>query len=46
MTDNPELSIGSHAPDFTLPANTGADYSLHDFRSTSNVYLFFIREYN
>jgi peroxiredoxin len=45
MRDNPELSIGSHAPDFTLPANTGTDCSLHDFLPKSSVYLFFIREY-
>jgi peroxiredoxin len=46
MTNNPELSIGSPAPDFTLPANTGTDCSLNNYRSMGNVYLFFIREYN
>jgi peroxiredoxin len=45
MTDYPELIIGTLAPDFTLPASTGIDISLADFRSKSNVYLFFVREY-
>jgi peroxiredoxin len=45
MPDNPELSIGSLAPDFTLPAHTGGECSLHNYRSTGNIYLFFIREY-
>ncbi|MFZ2095368.1 MAG: hypothetical protein WAV05_01905 [Anaerolineales bacterium] len=46
MMDNPDLIIGSLAPGFTLPASTGIDISLADFRSQSNVYLFFVREYN
>jgi peroxiredoxin len=45
MTDNPELSIGSLAPNFTLASSTGVDVSLSDFHSKSNVYLFFVREY-
>ncbi len=46
MTDKAELSIGSPAKDFRLPASTGGEISLTDFRSKSNVYLFFVREYN
>jgi peroxiredoxin Q/BCP len=46
MTDSKPLSMGSIAPDFTLPASTGKQVSLADFRDQKNVYLFFIREYN
>jgi peroxiredoxin len=45
MTDHPDLSIGLPAPDFTLSSSTGTNISLGDFRSKSNVYLFFVREY-
>lgn len=45
MADNPELSIGFQAPNFTLASSTGTNISLSDFHSKSNVYLFFIREY-
>ncbi len=40
-----ELSIGSNAPDFSLPASTGGTISLSGFRDKSAVYLFFIREF-
>jgi peroxiredoxin len=45
MTEKPELTIGSIAPEFRLPATNGAQVSLADFRGQSYVYLFFIREY-
>ncbi len=46
MTDRIDLSIGSPAIDFRLPASTGGEVGLSDFRSKSYVYLFFVREYN
>ncbi len=46
MADKPELAIGSTAIDFRLPASTGGEISLSDFRGKSDVYLFFVREYN
>jgi peroxiredoxin Q/BCP len=45
MTDSTPLSIGSIAPDFSLPASNGSQVSLADFHDQKNVYLFFIREY-
>lgn len=45
MTDKPELTSGSIAPEFSLPATNGAQVSLADFHGQKNVYLFFIREY-
>jgi peroxiredoxin len=45
MTDSMPLSLGSIAPDFSLPASSGAQISLADFCDQKNVYLFFIREY-
>jgi peroxiredoxin len=46
MTEIPEPTIGSLAPDFTLPASSGGDMILNSFREKNNVYLFFVREYN
>jgi len=46
MKDNLELTIGSLAPEFSLPASTGTEIALADFRSKHNVYLFFVREFN
>jgi peroxiredoxin len=46
MADIPDLSIGSPAPEFNLPASSGADIALSNFRTKSNVYLFFVREFN
>lgn len=46
MTDIPELTIGALAPEFNLPASTGMEISLANFRSKINVYLFFVREFN
>ncbi len=45
MTDIPELTVGSLAPAFSLPASNGTEILLADFRSKNNVYLFFVREY-
>jgi peroxiredoxin len=45
MSEPEVVSIGSPAPEFTLPSGNGTDVRLADFRSKKNVYLFFIREY-
>ncbi len=44
--DTIEAKIGSHAPDFHLPATNGREIGLSDFRNKSNVVLFFVREFN
>ena len=41
-----ELSVGSIAPDFNLPATTGNEIRLSDYLGKSAVILFFVREYN
>ncbi len=46
MTDNAVLEVGSSAPEFRLPASTGPEIGVADFRSKSSLYLFFVREYN
>lgn len=46
MSDNPALAIGASAPEFSLPASTGNEIALDNFRTRHNVYLFFVREYN
>lgn len=46
MTDVPDLTIGSPAPDFNLPASTGTKITLSDSHTNKNVYLFFVREFN
>ncbi len=46
MSDIPILSIGASAPEFRLPASTGGEIGMADFRSKNNLYLFFVREYN
>ena len=46
MTDNPELSTGSLAPDFSLSASNGTEIGLSNFRFKNNIYLFFVREFN
>ena len=43
MADH-ELVVGSVAPDFKLPANTGGEIALSDYRG-KKVVLFFIREF-
>ena len=45
MTDNPELTIGTPAPEFSLPASSGAEISLSNYHTRNNVYLFFVREF-
>ena len=40
-----KIGVGSIAPSFRLPATTGAEIGLQDYRGKSNVILFFVREY-
>jgi thioredoxin-dependent peroxiredoxin len=42
--ENTELVIGSSVPDFKLPANTGGEIALSDYRGRK-VILFFVREF-
>jgi thioredoxin-dependent peroxiredoxin len=42
---NTELVVGSLAPDFKLPLNSGGEIALSDFRG-KKIVLFFVREYN
>ena len=44
--DVSELRIGDPAPDFRLPASTGSEIGLKDYRGKVNIVLFFVREYN
>jgi peroxiredoxin len=46
MSDYPDLSIGSIAPKFNLPASTGGEIELSSYRNKAKVYLFFVREFN
>jgi len=46
MNDNSGMMIGSAAIDFTLPASTGSEVALSDYRTKTNVYLFFVRAFN
>jgi peroxiredoxin len=46
MANLTALSVGSIAPDFSLPASNGGQVSLANYRDQKSVYLFFIREYN
>lgn len=39
----PVLSPGTVAPDFTLPAASGPDVRLSDFRNQAKVVLVFLR---
>ncbi len=39
------VTEGSLAPDFRLPASTGGEIALSDYRQRANVALFFVREY-
>jgi peroxiredoxin Q/BCP len=41
---NTELEVGSSAPDFSLPANTGGEIALSKYRG-QKIILFFVREY-
>ena len=40
-----ELGVGSPAPDFKLPPNTGSEVALSDYHG-KKIVLFFVREYN
>jgi peroxiredoxin len=40
-----KLTAGLAAPDFHLPASDGRELGPGDFRSKSNLILFFIREF-
>jgi peroxiredoxin len=42
---NDTLAVGSVAPDFKLPSNTGITVALSDFAGKKTV-LFFVREFN
>ena len=42
---NTEVEVGSSAPDFKLPPNTGDEIALSDYLG-KKVVLFFVREYN
>jgi peroxiredoxin len=46
MSEILEFTIGSVAPEFNLPASVGGEIALSSFRDKSNVYLFFVREFN
>jgi len=47
MTDQKnDMVTGSLAPDFRLPASTGGEIGLSDYRDKAKVVLFFVREYN
>jgi peroxiredoxin len=46
MAEDHDLSVGAEAIDFTLMGSNGNDVSLSSFQGKSNVYLFFIREFN
>ncbi len=41
-----QVEIGSQAPGFRLPAASGGEVSLSDYRDKANVAIFFVREYN
>jgi peroxiredoxin len=44
--ENPEsLEVGSPVPEFRLPASTGDEVGIADYRGKSNLILFFVREY-
>ena len=40
------LTVRSPAPEFKLPASTGGEIGLSNFRDKNNVYLFFVRDFN
>jgi peroxiredoxin len=46
MAEDLDLSVGAEAIDFTLMGSDDNEISLSSFQGKSNVYLFFIREYN
>jgi peroxiredoxin len=44
IADNPV--VGTQAPNFRLSSNKGSKIALSDYLGKTNIYLFFIREYN
>jgi peroxiredoxin len=40
------ITVGAPAPEFDLAASTGQRVALADYRSKTQVILFFIREFN
>jgi peroxiredoxin len=40
-----QVEVGSAAPEFRLPASTGGETGLDDYRNKSHVVLFLVREY-
>jgi len=46
MADIPEPAVGDSALDFSLSASSGTQISLANYLGKSNVYLFFVREFN
>jgi peroxiredoxin len=45
IMSDPELEVGSLAPDFKLSARTGGEVALSDYRG-KKIVLFLVREYN
>jgi peroxiredoxin len=43
---NPSIEIGSAVPGFHLPASTGKEVDIKEYRDRSNLVLFFVREFN
>jgi peroxiredoxin Q/BCP len=39
------LAVGEPAPDFRLPASTGSEVALSEYRGRSHVVLFFVRAF-
>jgi peroxiredoxin len=39
------IEVGSRVPEFRLPANTGDEIGIADYKGKSNLILFFVREY-
>lgn len=45
LEDTSELAVGDFAPDFRLPANTGREIALAEYRGRAHVVLFFVRAF-
>jgi peroxiredoxin len=45
-TDESIVEVGSAVPAFRLPASTGKDVDVGDYKDRSNLVLFFVREFN
>jgi peroxiredoxin Q/BCP len=44
--DSERITVGSPAPDFTLPAADGQSVRLADFREKQRLIVFFMRAFN